>query len=100
MRRFVERYAIEADFPVETVNSLQLAVDEACANIIEHAYAGVDRRTAEKDLIDIDVIIKPDRFIIRIRDKGQAFETNKYNEPDILKYARDRKSGGFGVHLM
>ena len=99
VRRFVERYAIEADFPDEIINSLQLAVDEACANIIEHAYTE-DQTPAGSRFIDIDVIIKPDRFIVRIRDKGRAFETNKYREPDIFRYAKTKKAGGFGVHLM
>lgn len=89
------RYATEADFTEETVNALQMAVDECCANIIEHAYGGNSGNT-----IDIDVIIKPDRFTVRIRDDGDAYQTDTYNEPDIFEFARRKKSGGFGVHLM
>jgi serine/threonine-protein kinase RsbW len=95
VRRFVAHHAREADFPKTTVSAMQLAVDEACANVIEHAYMGDDNKP-----IDVDVIVKPDRLIVRIRDEGRSFNMHGYREPNILEFAHDRKDGGFGVHLM
>lgn len=95
VRRFVAKHANGASFPAETVHALQLAVDEACANVIEHAYRGEESNT-----IDVDVVIKSDRLTVRIRDEGRPFVDAEYREPDIFEYASRKKSGGFGVHLM
>lgn len=95
MRRFVRKHAVGASFPEEIVSALQLAVDEACANVIEHAYSGDESNT-----IDVDVVVKSDRVTVRIRDEGRPFADSKYRSPDIFEYAANKKSGGFGVHLM
>lgn len=84
-----------ASFSSETVNALQLAVDEACANVIEHAYKGDESNT-----IEVDVVIKPDRVTVRIRDKGQPFLDKELKLPNIFEYAANKRSGGFGVHLI
>ncbi len=70
-------------------------MDEACANVIEHAYGGV-----ESNSIDVDVVVKRDCLTVRIRDEGEPFIDAAYREPDIFEYASKKKSGGFGVHLM
>lgn len=94
-RRFVETYAAQADFPDTTVQQFKMAVDEACTNIIEHAYGG------EADHpIDIAVIVEPARFTVRIRDKGLAFDPATYQEPNLFEFAKKRRSGGFGVLIM
>ena len=95
VRRFVEQHATEANFATKDVGELKIAVDEACTNVIEHAYCG----DAQHD-IDVDVIIKPDRLTVRIRDKGQTFDQTTYEEPDIFNFAHNRKAGGFGVKIM
>ncbi len=95
VRRFVEQHALSADFPEKEVGELKIAVDEACANVIEHAYKGDQKKN-----IDVDVIIQPDRFTVRIRDRGEAFELSGYEEPDIFNFAHERKAGGFGVQIM
>ena len=95
VRRFVESHASDADFSGDIVEQLKMAVDEACTNVIEHAYQG----EAEHP-IDIAVIVKPDRLTVRIRDEGQGFNPASYAEPDLLKSAKARRAGGFGVHIM
>lgn len=95
VRRFVEHHANEANFTEKAVVELKMAVDEACANVIEHAYDGSQRGT-----IDVDIIIKPDRFTVRIRDEGRAFDEGTYQTPDIFDFAHKKKSGGFGVQIM
>lgn len=95
VRRFVEQLALEADFAAKEVGELKIAVDEACTNVIEHAYKGDDTNN-----IDVDVIIRPDRFTVRIRDRGESFSEIDYQEPDIFDFARRGKTGGFGVQIM
>ena len=95
VRRFVEQHAVEARFASKDVSELKIAVDEACANVIEHAYKGDEQRN-----IDVDVIIQPDRFTVRIRDDGESFQQGTYQEPDIFDFAHMGKAGGFGVQIM
>lgn len=95
VRQFVARHAAAAQFPEEAVEAFKIAVDEACTNVIKHAYKG-----NETHLIDIAVIVDPDRFTVRIRDQGEAFRPEEYQAPDIFKMARKRRAGGFGVHIM
>ncbi len=95
VRRFVEQHALEADFEPKDIGELKIAVDEACANVIEHAYKGDDTNN-----IDVDVIVRPDRFTVRIRDRGDAFSEMEYEEPDIFNFASEGKAGGFGVQIM
>ena len=95
VRQFVESHASDAQFPEDTVEQLKMAVDEACANVIKHAYKGESEHP-----IDIAVIVKPDRFTVRIRDEGEGFDPSNYQEPDLMKFARARRGGGLGVHIM
>ena len=95
VRQFVESHASDAKFSDDTVEQLKMAVDEACANVIKHAYKGEGQHP-----IDIAVIVQPDRFTVRIRDEGEGFDAEKYQEPDLMKFARARRAGGLGVHIM
>ena len=95
VRRFVVLHAQEADFPEDAVEQFKIAVDEACTNIIEHAYGGQANHE-----VDIAIIIDADRFTVRIRDEGLPFDRSTYHEPDLLKLASKRKKGGLGVHII
>ncbi|MFQ5571149.1 MAG: ATP-binding protein [Rhodothermales bacterium] len=95
VRRFVVMHAQEADFPEDAVEHFKIAVDEACTNVIEHAYGGQSDRE-----VDIAIIIDADKFTIRIRDKGLPFDQSTYQEPDLLELTRHRKGGGLGVHII
>lgn len=95
VREFIKTHALAADFSDVDVEELKIAVDECCTNVIEHAYGN----DASKS-IDISVLIDDDRFSVRIRDQGRAFDSSTYREPDLAEFAKNRKSGGFGVHIM
>jgi serine/threonine-protein kinase RsbW len=95
VRAFVERYARETGFPAQTVGEFKLAVDEACTNVIEHAYKG-----DETCFIELSIVITPQYFTVIIRDEGQAFEPASYHTPNLVDLVQQRRDGGFGVHLM
>ena len=95
VRRFIETHTVEAGFNPDSVEQFKVAVDEACTNVIKHAYHGND---AHK--LDIRILIDKDRCTVCIRDDGRAFRPQEYNEPDIFELAKRRQAGGFGVHIM
>lgn len=95
IREFVATHAVSAGFSESEVEKLKIAVDEACTNVIEHAYGG-----KKEHAIDIALIVEPDRLTVRIRDTGSRFDPDVYREPDLLQFAKSKKAGGFGVHIM
>jgi serine/threonine-protein kinase RsbW len=95
VRDFVAQHAEEAGFSAEIVDQLKIAVDEACTNVIKHAYKGQGEQ-----IIDIATIVTSDKLVVRLRDRGIGFNPAEYEEPNLIALAKNRRSGGFGVHIM
>jgi serine/threonine-protein kinase RsbW len=100
---FVCEGAREAGFDEATVFHIELACDEACTNIIEHAYADEDR-----GLIHISYETEADQFIVTFHDNGRTFDPNSIPLPLTVQAdtATDAtihetlKEGGLGLHFM
>lgn len=95
VRKFVVRHAIAAELPEKAVEHVKMCVDEACTNVIEHAYEG---EAGHK--VDIAIIIDASCFTVRIRDHGRPFDRSTYSEPDLVQLTKAGKSGGLGVHII
>ncbi|MEK7726994.1 MAG: ATP-binding protein [candidate division KSB1 bacterium] len=95
IREFVTRVARQVGFQEEEASKIELAVDEACTNVIEHAYSKDERK-----LIDIDIQIDPQKFTIIITDQGKGFDLKQINKPDMKKYLEEMRVGGLGIYLM
>lgn len=90
--------AEEAGFDADDVFRIELACDEACTNIIQHAYGG-------EDVGDIRVILERTRetFIIILRDKGRQFDPDDVpipNFPADPDKFDELKIGGLGLHFI
>lgn len=92
---FVAEEASLAGLDESTVYSIQLAVDEACTNIIEHAYGG----EGIGDIVCV-CISKPDAFEVELRDRGAAFDPKSVPDPKVGAALEDLKSRGAGIFLM
>lgn len=95
IRDFVGEEARKAGFSVKEVYAIQLAADEACTNIIEHAYDEMDAGELE-----VCCDVQPDKVKIVLRDKGASFDPSSVEEPDLDADLSDRKVGGLGIYLM
>jgi len=73
----------------------QIAVDEACTNIIEHGYEGEDRGR-------IEVICNTDPGVLKIEllDQAPPFDPDKVPEPDLGAPLEEMKIGGLGIYFM
>ncbi len=93
--KFVTKIAKEAGFDSAQVYSVQLAVDEACTNIIEHGYGGEGRG-------DIVCSCDPtdEGILIVIKDWGQQFSPDDVAEPDYDVPLEKLQSRGAGLFLM
>lgn len=79
----------------ETISDLKLAVDEACSNIIQHGYAGMDPGT-----IIVGLQIETDQVVVTIIDFGLAFEPASVPKPDIAASEDYDEIGGFGLYFI
>jgi len=94
VRDFVTEVCGEAGFTTRETNNTKLAVDEACTNIIKHAY--------EEDPGDIAVRaeISLGDIAFRIVDSGKPFDFAGVKDPDLNQYVETGKKGGLGVFLI
>jgi len=92
---FVAEAAQEAGLSDNESYHCQMAADEACTNVIEHAYGGDDRGD-----IELTCAVSPGRFVITIVDEGIPFDPEGIPEPDIPESLDKVKPGGIGLHLM
>lgn len=77
----------------ETYN-IQMAVDEAVTNIIEHAYQ------AQEGPIEVVAERQGEDFIVILRDRGRPFDPTNVTEPDITAGLDEREIGGLGLYFM
>jgi serine phosphatase RsbU (regulator of sigma subunit)/putative methionine-R-sulfoxide reductase with GAF domain/anti-sigma regulatory factor (Ser/Thr protein kinase) len=75
--------------------AVELSVDEACTNIIEHAYQGENRGDIECTCESNEVCLT---FVIR--DHGKPFDPSTVVTPDLNADIDNRAVGGLGVFLM
>ena len=95
VREFVSHEAREFGFSDEEVSKIALAVDEACTNVIKHAYMFDPGKK-------ITIAVKPNKgaFEISIMDNGKQFNPAKLQAPDMKEYLSHFRKGGLGVYLM
>ena len=79
----------------EVMYDVQLAVDEACTNIISHGYADLDPGS-----IILDLDIDPDKLMVTLTDFGQSFEPSSAPVPDVGAPIEERELGGFGLFFI
>lgn len=95
VRNFVVQIAEQCEMPPKSVFAVELAIDEAFTNIIEHAYGG-----ESDDKIECTCTVLNDRLIVELRDCGVPFRPNGVPEPDLEASLEERKIGGLGMHFM
>ena len=93
--KFVKKAAVEAGLNEHEIYAVELAVDEACSNIIEHAYGEED---AGK--IHCTCRIITTGLLIILRDTGAPFDPDAVPDVDTKVKLEDRRPGGAGVFLM
>jgi serine/threonine-protein kinase RsbW len=95
MRDFIDEACRTEGTSEDTAFKLKLAVDEACTNIIEHGYAGMDPGS-----IILTLKFDPQLVVIDITDFGQPFEPSEPLPPDAAMVLRDQSVGGFGLYFI
>ncbi len=91
MRRFVRRFLEGYPFSERERTLMILGVDEACTNVIRHAY-----HLREDQLIALSLEGRRDCVRMRLRDYGKQAESQSMRgrAHDLIK------PGGLGLHLI
>jgi serine/threonine-protein kinase RsbW len=92
---FVADSARKAELTQKQFDDVQMAVDEAVTNVMEHAYAG--RRDGR---ISIKFRSDEREFFVEIRDAGKPFDASKIKTPNTKSPLSKRSIGGLGIFFM
>ncbi len=96
VRDFVVEVCEDAGFSAREVSNTKLAVDEACTNIIKHAYEG--RPNAGEITVVAEIV--PGHVKFRLQDHGRHFDFSSVKDPDLNQYVETGRKGGLGVFLI
>lgn len=93
--QFVTQGATAAGMDETAVFHIELACDEACTNVIEHAYGGEGSGN-----VKVSWQVQGDMFIITVNDNGRRFEPEQIPTPPTADNVEEIKIGGLGIHFM
>jgi len=96
---FVTKAARDSGFGEDDVFHIQMAVDEACANIVEHSYGPA----RSGDILLVCLCGPIEDFQIEIMDQGLPFEPESIPLPQVDSGNFDLDSlqvGGLGLYFM
>jgi serine/threonine-protein kinase RsbW len=92
---FIRQAACNAGFDGMTTYQVETAVDEACSNIIEHAYGGEGVGN-----IEFMCQITEEALIIVLTDRGKPFNPEKYQMPNLKAPLAKRDNHGLGIYFI
>jgi serine/threonine-protein kinase RsbW len=93
--QFVIQAAQQAGLDRDTTYQVELAVDEACSNIIDHAYQG-----QEKGEIECTIQVETGKLTITLRDQGEPFSPEQIPQPQLKLPLHKIKRRGVGLYLI
>lgn len=91
----VTEWAQKAGFDERALYEIQLAVDEACANVVDHAYQGADPGD-----IEVSCCLDDQILTVQVRDWGTGFDLTSVADPDLDAPLEERTLGGLGLFLV
>lgn len=94
IRSFIESVLSETPFRRKDVTAILLAIEEACTNVIRHAYL------YGEGTLRLKISLHRDKLGISIYDKGRSFDFEKTSDPDLNHYIKTGRKGGLGIYLI
>jgi anti-sigma regulatory factor (Ser/Thr protein kinase) len=95
INEFIIAEASQVGFSSKELYAVELSVNEAAANVIDHSYCGEDLGT-----IEISTASCEDCFTITLKDRGAPFDPDEVPDPDISSPLELRSERGLGVYTM
>ncbi|HMP72876.1 MAG TPA: ATP-binding protein [Kiritimatiellia bacterium] len=81
---------------------LEMAVDEACANVIEHSYGGEASSMSNPNHpgLRINLMQCRDRIVIEIYDRGKGFDYDHQRVVNPDEYVSAERQRGLGMFII
>lgn len=92
---FCAEAALAAGLSEHAAYHVQMAVDEACTNVIEHAYGGEGQGE-----IELRCQVRKKELTVTIRDTGRPFDPGAVPEPKLGAQIEEVEVGGLGLYFM
>jgi len=95
VRNFIVGISSEENIEEEKIAQIEMSLDEALANVVEHAYSFDPYQE-----IQVEAWLYSDKLEIIIRDHGRSFDSGNTPLPDLKKHVEERRVGGLGRYLI
>lgn len=95
--KFISGIAGKMGFADQDIQKIALIVDEACANVVNHAY---EKASALKGIMYLSIEKYREKIEIAVADKGAGFDPGEMAAPDMETYQKNSLNGGLGLHLI
>jgi sigma-B regulation protein RsbU (phosphoserine phosphatase) len=92
---FVESVCEEVGFDAPTTMNINLAVEEAVANVMNYAYP-----QGTLGNVNIEARANDVRLKFTITDNGRPFDPTTVDDVDTSLSADERPIGGLGIHII
>jgi serine/threonine-protein kinase RsbW len=97
IRQVVLAASNEAGFPPDEVGEIEISVDEACTNVIQHAYTGDETSPT----LHLNIRLAPDHVAIHITDTGTGLPSDRPgDELDLEEYVARAEPHGLGLLII
>lgn len=97
VRAIVTQMAEDAGLPEQEVGKVEIAVDEACTNILEHGYRGLEVKQPE---IELQIARDDSALRVQIFDRARPFDMTTYSVPTFPDHWHDGHTRGVGIYLI
>jgi serine/threonine-protein kinase RsbW len=95
IRDFVGKIGMQAGLDDMEVARLEMAVDEACSNVMEHAY----QSDATKE-VSIRAVVDESVLRIVVIDTGKGFDPAAVEQKKLEDLISAKRTGGLGMRLI
>ncbi|MCB0496684.1 MAG: ATP-binding protein [Cyclobacteriaceae bacterium] len=95
VREFIARSLDGTKLSGVEINSLVLAVDEVCANVIIHS-----NKCNENEKLEVFTELKENEVIFEVIDNGRGYDLRKHEAPNLKEIVKSKRKGGVGLLLV
>ena len=96
IRMVVTSLAEMAGMDENRIGEIELAVDEACSNVVDHAYRGLNPHPN----FNIAVYAEENNFVIDVIDRGKPFNFSAHVFPKFPDHWDEGNVRGVGLFLI
>lgn len=95
IRDFIAKVGERGGIDENQVAFIALAVDEACANVIEHAY-----KEDPKHQVTVRALLDDTKLALEIIHGGEGFDASFIKPKSVEELIKERRSGGLGLRII